>query len=90
VNRQPKAKSSLMSDSADCYAAIAVRPDGLVPRDRLATDLEPSRRSVNLAEVANYSLVIDVFGMANSTLNVLGSIYGQDEPVTRRVRPPHV
>jgi hypothetical protein len=35
-------------------------------------------------------LVIDVFGMANSTLNVLGSIYGQDEPVTRRVRPPHV
>ncbi|MFT4515236.1 MAG: hypothetical protein ACI91B_003950 [Planctomycetota bacterium] len=29
-----------MSDSADCFAATAVRPDGQGPSDRLATDLE--------------------------------------------------
>jgi hypothetical protein len=65
-----------MSDSADCFAATAARPDGLTPRDRLVADFEPSHRSVNSAAVANYSLVIDGFGMANSTQNRLGAVFG--------------
>ncbi len=44
--------------------------------DRLVSDFESRHRSVDSAETANYSLVIDVFRMANSTQNGLGRISG--------------
>ena len=65
-----------MSDLADCYAATAVRPDGLAPRDKLVGDTEPSHRSGNSAQTVNDSLVIDQSELANSRQNVLGSITG--------------
>ena len=65
-----------MSDLADCFEAIAVRPDGLVLVDRMVADYEPGHRSVNSAEVSNRSLVIDDFELTNSTRNTLGAILG--------------
>ena len=65
-----------MSVSAGCFAAIAARPDGQGPRDKLAIDVEPSHRSANSAETGNSSLVIDHPELANSERNDLGSISG--------------
>jgi hypothetical protein len=44
--------------------------------ERLVSDFESRHRSVDSAETDNYSLVIDVFRMANSTQNGLGRISG--------------
>ncbi|MFT6079589.1 MAG: hypothetical protein ACJAYX_003735 [Planctomycetota bacterium] len=44
--------------------------------DRLATDLESGRRSNYSTETVTNSLDIDVFRIANSTQNDLGSISG--------------
>jgi len=51
----------------------------------LITDLETHRRSVDSAETDNYSLVIGVFELANSTRNGLGAISGHHVITTVRV-----
>jgi hypothetical protein len=56
---------ALRSDSAGCVAAIAVRPDGLVPLDRMVAITESRHRSVNSAETAIYSLVINAIAVTN-------------------------
>ena len=65
---------SLISDSADCYAATAARPDGLTPRDKLVADTETSHRSACSAQTDNHSLVIDDFEATNSRPNRLGAV----------------
>jgi hypothetical protein len=42
----------------------------------LVSDFESRHRSVDSAETDNYSLVIGVFRMANSTQNGIGGISG--------------
>ena len=67
-----------MSDSADCFTATVVRPDGLCLRDRLVADMEPSHQSVYSAETVTDALAIDVFGRPIRRRTGLGRIYGQD------------
>lgn len=78
-NRQSKARSSLMSDSADCFAGTVARPDGLVLVDKLIAPLSSRHRFVNPAGTASYSSVIRAFRMGNSAQSGLGSISGQDD-----------
>ncbi len=65
-----------MSDSAGCYAAIAARPDGLGPRDKLIAATETQDRSANTAQTTGQSLVINESELANSTQYRLGAING--------------
>jgi hypothetical protein len=54
-----------MSDSADCFAVIAARPDGLVPRDRLVARYESRHRSAYTGETTGGSLVINAIAVTN-------------------------
>jgi len=65
-----------MSDSADCYAVTAARPDGLAPRDRLVAEFESRDRSANSAETNDQSLVIGELEATNSRQNRLGALFG--------------
>ena len=65
-----------MSDLAGCFAANAVRPDGLVPRNRLVAEFDPSDRSANSAETASNSLVIGEPEATNSRPKGLGRLFG--------------
>jgi hypothetical protein len=65
-----------MSDSADCYAVIAVRPDGLIPRGKPVANLESGHRFAYSAETVNDSLVIDELELTNSMPNRLGRLSG--------------
>jgi hypothetical protein len=65
-----------MSDLADCYAATAVLPDGLAPRDRLVAEFESRGRSANSAETNDQSLVLGELEATNSPQDGLGPING--------------
>jgi hypothetical protein len=65
-----------MSGLAGCCAAIAVRPDGLGPRDRLVAELESRDRSANSAETNDQPLAIVELEATNSPRNTLGPING--------------
>ena len=58
-----------MSDLAGCYAAIAARPDGRGPRDKVLDYSGPGHRSAYAAETASDSLDSNEFETANSRLN---------------------
>jgi hypothetical protein len=81
-----------MSGSADCCAATAARPDGLVPRDKLAAEFEPSHHSVYSAETDDQSLVINDFEVTNSHPNRLAPVSGHcafGEPNSPRLVRDH-
>ena len=65
-----------MSDLADCFAAIVVRPDGLGPRYKLVAEFEPSHHSAYSAETNDQSSVIGELEATNSCSNRLGLVCG--------------
>jgi hypothetical protein len=52
-------RSSLMSDLAVCFAAIAAQPDSPVPHDKLVANFESNHRSTYSAKTVTNSWVID-------------------------------